>query len=71
MGIAMHLNLAVWTRRPELFLLAQALILGDRVVPMQRGYNTAADLRALVARASPAIAGCSQTEVAYFEYDHL
>jgi hypothetical protein len=42
---------------------------GDRVVALQRGYNTVADLRSLVARASTVIAGSSQVKVGYFEYD--
>jgi hypothetical protein len=42
---------------------------GDRIVAIQRGYNTVADLRALVAIASPAIAGSSQVKDGYFEYE--
>lgn len=42
---------------------------GDRVVAMQRGYNTIADLRAFVAGASAALGTASPAAVAFFEYD--
>ncbi len=42
---------------------------GDRIVAIQRGYNTIDDLRALVAIASTAIAGSSQVKDGYFEYE--
>ena len=42
---------------------------GGRIVAMQRGYNTVADLRALVAIASTAIVGSVQVKDGYFEYE--
>ena len=42
---------------------------GDRVVTMQRGCKSEADLRSLVNAARDALASAAPTVVAYFEYD--
>jgi|GEM_PF-4915427 len=43
---------------------------GDRVIARQRGYDTIAGLRSLVASSSAALEAASRTQAAYFEYDH-
>ena len=42
---------------------------GDRVVAMQRGYNTFADLRSLIANSHSALRTVSVAALPHFEYD--